>query len=157
MGQGPVLDKELLAKLADAEGKLEKLDGHFEYLAQAAEKSEMLTQANRTQKKEKKVLARSLKEIDFTYQKSKQRLERDLNKMESQINQMRDTRERIEIKHLKFSDIAQREFNKIMPNDLTQKYSRSVPRAVASAMHNRAEELLRPSEDDNLSSMEQIR
>ena len=43
------------------------------------------------------------------------RLERDLNKMESQINHIRDTRERIEIKHLKFSDIAQREFNKIMP------------------------------------------
>ena len=46
-------------------------------------------------------------------------MERDLNKMESHINQIRDTRERIEIKHLKFSDIAQREFNKIMPNDLT--------------------------------------
>jgi len=48
--------------------------------------------------------------------------------METQINSIRDTRERIEIKHLKFSDIAQREFNKIMPNDLTQTYSRSVPR-----------------------------
>ena len=60
-----------------------------------------------------------MKEVEFTYQKSKKRLERDLNKMESQINHIRDTRERIEIKHLKFSDIAQREFNKIMPNDLT--------------------------------------
>ena len=88
----------------------------------------MLKTANITQKKEKKELARSLKEIEFTYQKSKKRLERDLNKMESQINQIRDTGERIEIKHLKFSDIAQREFNKIMPNDLTQTYSRSVPR-----------------------------
>lgn len=67
---------------------------------------------------------------------------------------MRDTRERIEIKHLKFSDIAQREFNKIMPNDLTQKYSRSVPRAVGSAMQQRVDDLLGPSEDDKLSSME---
>ena len=40
--------------------------------------------------------------------------------MEQQINHIKDTRERIEIKHLKFSDIAQREFDKIMPNDLTQ-------------------------------------
>lgn len=70
---------------------------------------------------------------------------------------MRDTRERIEIKHLKFSDIAQREFNKIMPNDLTQKYSRSLPRAVGSAMQKRVDDLLGPSEDDKLSSMEQIR
>lgn len=62
-----VLDKIVLEKLCDAEQKLEKLDQHFEYLASAAEKSEMLTQANLTQKKEKKVLARSLKEIDFTY------------------------------------------------------------------------------------------
>ena len=51
-------------------------------------------------------MAKSLKEIEFTYQKNKQRLERDMNKMEAQINQIRDTRERIEIKHLKFSDIA---------------------------------------------------
>ena len=50
--------------------------------------------------------------------------------MESHINQMRDTRERIEIKHLKFSDIAQREFDKIMPNDLTQTFSKSVPRNI---------------------------
>ena len=50
---------------------------------------------------------------------NRQRLTRDLNKMEQQINQIKDTRERIEIKHLKFSDIAQREFDKIMPNDLT--------------------------------------
>lgn len=62
-----MLDKIVLEKLCDAEQKLEKLDQHFEYLASAAEKSEMLTQANLTQKKEKKVLARSLKEIDFTY------------------------------------------------------------------------------------------
>ena len=37
------LDKELLEKLTDAEAKLDKLDGHFEYLASAAEKSEILT------------------------------------------------------------------------------------------------------------------
>ena len=73
----------------------------------------------RSQRQQKEVLAKSLKEIECTYQKSKKRLERDLYKMEAQINQIKDTRERIEIKHLKFSDIAQREFDKIMPNDLT--------------------------------------
>ena len=56
--------------------------------------------------------------------------------MESHINQMRDTRERIEIKHLKFSDIAQREFDKIMPNDLTQTFSKSVPRNIGRRQRN---------------------
>jgi len=42
------VDSALLEKLQDAEGKLEKLELHFEYLATAAEKSEKLTQANRT-------------------------------------------------------------------------------------------------------------
>lgn len=64
-------------------------------------------------------LARSLKEIDIVYGRSKQRLERDLNKMEYHITQIRDTRERIGIKHIKSLDIVQREINKIMPNDLT--------------------------------------
>ena len=82
--------------------------------------------------------------------------------MESQINQIRDTRERIEIKHLKFSDIAQREFNKNMPNDLTQTYSRSVPRNDKNKKkdkkkNQRVDELLTPSQDEQLSSMEQIR
>lgn len=79
--------------------------------------------------------------------------------MESHINQIRDTRERIEIKHLKFSDIAQREFNKIMPNDLTQSVSRSVPRPKNKDKKKKkvVDGLLSPSQDEQLSSMEQIR
>ena len=75
--------------------------------------------------------------------------------MESQINQIRDTRERIEIKHLKFSDIAQREFDKIMPNDLTQTFSRSVPRNIGRK--GKKEGPVDILDDDALSSMEQIR
>ena len=75
--------------------------------------------------------------------------------MESHINQMRDTRERIEIKHLKFSDIAQREFDKIMPNDLTQTFSKSVPRNIGRNKKNG--NLNDMIEDDQLSSMDQIR
>ena len=41
--------------------------------------------------------------------------------MEFQVTQIRDTRERIGIKHLKSLDIVQREINRIMPNDLTGK------------------------------------
>ena len=79
-----------------------------------------------------------------------------MNKMESHINQIRDTRERIEIKHLKFSDIAQREFDKIMPNDLTQTFSRSVPRNIGRKGKNGVPaDIL--DDDDALSSMEQIR
>lgn len=47
-----------------------------------------------------------MKELELAYTMNRQRLTRDLNKMEQQINQIKDTRERIEIKHLKFSDIA---------------------------------------------------
>jgi hypothetical protein len=35
---------------------------------------------------DKEELARSLKEIEITYNKSKDRMERDLNKMEYQVN-----------------------------------------------------------------------
>lgn len=66
-------------------------------------------------------LVRSLKQIKVTYERSKERLEKDLNKMEYQVTQIRDTRERISIKHLKSLDIVQREINRIMPNDLTGK------------------------------------
>ena len=61
------LDQTLSDKLTDVESKLEKLDVHFEYLASTAERSEKLNQANITQKKQKKELAKSLKEIEFTY------------------------------------------------------------------------------------------
>lgn len=81
-----LLDSTLREKLREAESKLDKLEVHFEHLASMAEKSEKLNQQNRTQKKQSTELAKSLKEIEFTYQKSKNRLERDLNKMESQIN-----------------------------------------------------------------------
>jgi hypothetical protein len=71
--------------------------------------------------------------------------------MEQQIHQIKDTRERIEIKHLKFSDIAQREFDKIMPNDLTQSVkfeSRQQTKGVSEKVG---------SLNDSVSSMEQIR
>lgn len=77
--------------------------------------------------------------------------------METQINQIRDTRERIEIKHLKFSDIAQREFDKIMPNDLTQTFSRSVPRNIGRKRKKGEADKDMLDDDDALSSMEQIR
>jgi len=60
-----------------------------------------------------------LKEIEITYQKNKQRLEKDLNKMESKMYEIRDTRERIQFKHIKSCDIMEREFHKIMPHTLT--------------------------------------
>jgi len=39
--------------------------------------------------------------------------------MEFQVNQMKDTRERITMKHIKSLDIVQREIDKIMPNELS--------------------------------------
>jgi len=46
--------------------------------------------------------------------------------MEFHVNQIRDTRERISIKHLKSLDIVQREIHKIMPNDLSETYKAKV-------------------------------
>lgn len=39
--------------------------------------------------------------------------------MEFQVNQIKDTRERITMKHIKSLDIVQREIDKIMPNELS--------------------------------------
>jgi len=40
--------------------------------------------------------------------------------MEFQVNQIKDTRERITMKHIKSLDIVQREIDKIMPNELSE-------------------------------------
>ncbi|CDW72116.1 UNKNOWN [Stylonychia lemnae] len=64
-------------------------------------------------------LAKSLKEIEVCYKKNKDRLEKDLNKMEYKITQIRDTRERISLKHIKSLDIVEKFVHKVMPNNLT--------------------------------------
>lgn len=70
------------------------------------------------------VLSKSLNQISEAYERSKDRLNRDLNKMEYQVSQIRDTRERISMKHIKSLDIVQREVNRIMPNELSSKQSK---------------------------------
>ena len=83
-------------------------------------------------------MARSLREIDIAYGKSKERLEKDLNKMEYHVTQIKDTRERIGIKHIKSLDIVQREINKIMPNDLTGRTDMAVRQEVNSDLEMEA-------------------
>lgn len=120
----PLNNSMLLKKVADAENKLQRVEVQMEDMADSLafyiNKTKVDKKAQTAKAHQKEELAKSLKDLELTYNKNKIRLTRDLNKMEQQINQIRDTRERIEIKHLKFSDIAQREFEKIMPNDLTQ-------------------------------------
>ena len=65
-------------------------------------------------------LAKSLKEIEVCYLKNKERLEKDLNKMEFKITQIRDTRERISLRHIKSLDIVEKVVHKVMPNSLTE-------------------------------------
>ena len=65
-------------------------------------------------------MAQSLKDIEVCYKKNKERLEKDLNKMEFKINQIKDTRERISLKHIKSLDIVEKEIDRIMPNSLTK-------------------------------------
>lgn len=70
--------------------------------------------------RESEELGKSLKEIHRAYKKNVKQLGKDLNRMEFRVTQIRDTRERISIKHIKGLDYVEREFNRIMPNSLTE-------------------------------------
>jgi len=51
--------------------------------------------------------------------------------MEFRVTQIRDTRERISIKHIKSLDIVEKEIHRIMPNSLTEtQIKRNMPRKV---------------------------
>ena len=63
--------------------------------------------------------SKHLSQISDAYERSKDRLNRDLNKMEFQVGQIRDTRDRMQMKHIKSLDNVQQEINRIMPNDLS--------------------------------------
>lgn len=65
-------------------------------------------------------LAKSLKDIGVAYKKNILQLGKDLNKMEFRVTQIRDTRERISLKHIKSLDIVEKEIHRIMPNSLTK-------------------------------------
>ena len=67
-------------------------------------------------------LSQSLHQIELCYQKNKQKLERDLNKMEYKVKvQGQDAREKMQLRHIKGLDIVTNEVNRIMPNSLTEK------------------------------------
>ena len=66
-------------------------------------------------------LSKSLKQIEICYTKNKKKLERDLNKMEFKVKQVQDTREKMQLRHIKGLDIVTNEANRIMPNSLTEK------------------------------------
>jgi len=66
-------------------------------------------------------LSKSLQQIEVCYQKNKKKLERDLNKMEYKVKQVQDTREKMQLRHIKGLDIVTNEVNRIMPNSLTEK------------------------------------
>ena len=87
---GMNIDPAVIEKVTDAEQKLEKVESHFEWitadLQEQLEKSSKHHKLEKSQKAQKTELAKSLKDIELTYAKNKQRLERDLNKMENQIN-----------------------------------------------------------------------
>lgn len=48
-------------------------------------------------------------------------MDRDLNKMEFKVKQVQETREKMQIRHIKGLDIVRSEVNRIMPNSLTEK------------------------------------
>ena len=65
-------------------------------------------------------LSKSLTQISMAYEKQKDRLNRDLNKMEYQVAQIKDTRDRISMQHIKSLDIVSKEVERIMPQNLSQ-------------------------------------
>lgn len=60
------------------------------------------------------------------------KLERDLNKMEFKVKQVQDTREKMQLRHIKGLDIVTNEVNRIMPNSLSGEQM--------SAMYNEEDE-----------------
>lgn len=61
-------------------------------------------------------LSQSLHQIELCYQKNKQKLERDLNKMEYKVKvQGQDAREKMQLRHIKGLDIVETEVKKMMP------------------------------------------
>ena len=100
-------------QLEDAQDKLTKLEGSLESLGE---------QVRRTTPgaEEERQLAKSLKQIEIAYKKNIEQLGKDLNRMEFRVTQIRDTRERISIKHIKSLDIVEKEVHRIMPNSLTE-------------------------------------
>lgn len=65
-----------------------------------------------------KTLSKSLTQISEAYERSKERLNRDLNKMEYHVRKIKDTRDRLTMKHIKSLDLVEKEVNRVMPCDI---------------------------------------
>jgi len=62
-------------------------------------------------------LSQSLHQIELCYQKNKQKLERDLNKMEYKVKvQGQDAREKMQLRHIKGLDIVESAVKRMMPS-----------------------------------------
>ena len=79
------------------------------------------TTQNMQIEREKDELSKSLQQIEITYAKNKAKLDRDLNKLEFKVKQVQETREKMQLRHIKGLDIVTNEVNRIMPNSLTEK------------------------------------
>ena len=110
-------------KVDDAKKSFSSIENIVEGLAMGLTKqlNETHTQ-NLQMERDRDELSKSLQQIDLTYQKNKKKLERDLNKMEFKVKQVQDTREKMQLRHIKGLDIVQNEVNRIMPNNLTEKW-----------------------------------
>ena len=98
--------------------------------------------------REKDELSKSLQQIDICYQKNKKKLERDLGKMEYKVKQVVDTREKMQLRHIKGLDIVQNEVNRIMPNSLTERQLGSQIRIDDEEEDKRNTELIRRDLED---------
>ena len=65
-------------------------------------------------------LSKSLKEIEICYSKNMTRMEKDLNRMEYRVNLIKETREKLQFKHIKSLNHVEIEVNKVLPNSLSE-------------------------------------
>lgn len=63
-------------------------------------------------------IQKSLKKIQVCYDEYKSLINKDINKLEFHVNLIKDTRERIGLRHIKSLDIVSKEIDSLMPDNL---------------------------------------
>lgn len=123
------------ATLSDTKTKLQKFETSLDLFGEEFHRS-VLPGADAERE-----LTKSLKQIKIAYKKNIELLGKDLNRMEFRVTQIRDTRERISIKHIKSLDIVEKEVHRIMPNSLTEtQIRREMPKRRQPAKRKEGED-----------------
>lgn len=105
------------SKIKRVKNSFKQIEGILEGFALGLTKQLNETHTQNLQiERDRDELSQSLHQIELCYQKNKQKLERDLNKMEYKVKvQGQDAREKMQLRHIKGLDIVENEVNRMMP------------------------------------------